>query len=161
VIYCSGQTIEAQWGIKKMPKWWWILGYIWSLPHTVVGLILSLFYRPTNWRWNEGCIEAIGEDRIWFKPGAQTHGWLILYRDESARNNKRLRVHERTHVKQGFLLGPLYVIAYVIHFLYRYTRTGFKDWYTAYEGIYFEKKAREAEQRYLDGVDKEPWGSKG
>ena len=136
-------------------------GYVLALPHTLIGLLLCLVYRAHSWRWSDGCIECIAGDRIWGKPGAQTHGWLIVYRDDAARERADLRVHERCHVVQGMLGGPLYMLAYGLHFGVRFLigsrheayPVHWPRWKHAYRGIWFEEQAY-ARQHRADG-----WGA--
>jgi hypothetical protein len=125
------------------PLWrWYALGYVLSLPHTIVGLLLTLIvYRPQAWRWSDGCIEAIGSTRIWGRPGAQAHGALIVYADWYQAQRPDLRVHERVHVVQGFLLGPLFPILYGLEFVVRWIAGGCGDWKPAYYALSWERWA--------------------
>jgi hypothetical protein len=122
-------------------------GYLWSLPHTLVGLVLALVYRAHDFRWSSGCLECTagtlpdGRTRIWGRPGAQTHGWLIIYASEKNRTHQTLRAHERVHVVQGFIGGPLFALAYVAFFLWFFAGQGFKDWHLAYMKNPFEIQA--------------------
>lgn len=139
-------------------RWRWFLpGYLWSLPHTLVGLLLCLVYRATDWRWSSGCIECLGGDRIFGKPGAQTHGCLIIYRDERARSDGGLRVHERVHVVQGFVGGPFFILAYVGHFAWLYAAQGFGDWRPAYRKIWAEKTAYHIQDEFNAGKRPGAW----
>jgi len=127
------------------PKWRWFLpGYVWALPHTLVGLLLAIFYKTRSWRWSSGCLEVIA-DRIIGNPAAQTHGWLIFYSNEETRELRRLRAHERVHVVQGFIGGPLYVLAYSASFLWHWIRLKLADasapWLWAYQLNWFEDMA--------------------
>lgn len=128
-----------------------VLGYLWSLPLVLVGLLLALLYRPTSWRWSEGCLEAIvAGDRMIGKPGAQTHGWVIYYRDELARQSARLRRHERVHVRDGLLGGVFYGLAYAFTFAWWFVFVpavplGWPRWKRAYYRNWFEQRARLAE----------------
>ncbi len=128
------------------PRWKWFLpGYLWALPHTLVGLLLALVYRAHSFRWSDGCLEAIGgrikggTTRIWGTPAAQTHGWLIFYADEVYRTHSPFRVHERAHVVQGFIGGPLFVLAYGIAHLVGWLRTG--SFWAGYHANPFEVAA--------------------
>lgn len=138
------------------------LGYIWSGLHTFVGFLLALYYWPRSWRISEGCIEAIPRNTIiggeWV--GAQTHGCLIYYKDEKNRNHKPLRVHERVHVKQGMIGGPLFIIAYVAHWLYLWRFGKGMPWKDAYYQIWFEKQAYRIDDEYEKGLREGAWGTK-
>lgn len=141
------------------PKWKWFLpGYILALPHTLIGLLIALvFYRPRQWRLADGAIECVagrmkdGRTRIWGRPGAQTHGFLVVYASSAARRYLPLRRHERVHVVQAFVGGPLYAILYGCTFVANFLKS--QDWHSAYEAIPFEVSARKYEQ-------KEGWGDK-
>lgn len=131
-------------------NWRWFLpGYLMLLPMTIVGLLLCLLvYRATSWRWSGGCIECIGGTRILGKPGAQTLGLVIVYRDERTRLNPSLRVHERVHVVQGMIGGVLFVLAYGLTFLWHWIAQGGGNWYPAYMKIPFEVSAYARQARF-------------
>ena len=125
-----------------------VLGYAWSFPLTAIGLVLAIVYRPRAWRWSDGCLEALAGDRIFGRPGAQTHGWLIYYRDDVARDDEGLRRHERVHVRDGMIGGVFYGVAYAVTFLFWYVFTpatpeGWPRWKRAYYRSWFERRARE------------------
>jgi hypothetical protein len=128
-------------------KRWFLPGYLWALPHTLVGLLLCLVYRAHAFSWHEGvltCLGGLDNDggtRIWGRPGAQTHGWLVIYADERQRSRTDLRVHEYQHVWQGFLGGPLYMLAYGFTFLWNYLGHRELGWKAAYYKIPFEIQA--------------------
>lgn len=142
-----------------MRKLGYIFGLIWSLPHTLLGLIFFLpLYWPKRIRWSEGCIEVIPK-WILFDPIAQTHGAIIFYRDETYRNIRLVRVHERVHVIQGFILSLLYSVSYVLFFGGKFAAQGFRDWKRAYLWIPWEQQARHVQQEYQDGKRPNAWGS--
>lgn len=129
---------------------WFLLGYLMLLPMTIIGVLQCLLvYRATSWRWSGGCIECLGGKRIWGKPGAQTLGLVIVYADSRARGRTDLRVHERVHVVQGMLGGPLFALAYGLTFLWFWIASGFNNWYLAYIKIPFETQAYKRQARYL------------
>lgn len=141
------------------PNWKWFLpGYLLALPHTLIGFLLTLFcYRGQGWRFRDGVLECTagrtkkGRTRIWGRPGAQTHGFLVVYASSAARRFLPLRRHERAHVVQSFVGGPLYAILYGLFFLglFAYHR----DWRTAYRANPFERQARGYERA-------EGWGDR-
>jgi hypothetical protein len=145
-------------------RWWYYLLYPLALPHTLLGLLVALIYRPTSWRWSDGCIEAVAGDRIWGKPGAQTWGFLIYYRSENARAYEALRVHERVHVFQGIVGSVFFMLAYGAHFLWNYAFPkgwdGAPRWYRAYRGICFEKQAYRFDGEFSQRKRPGAWGSK-
>ena len=129
---------------------WWLPGYLMNMPMTLVGLLLcALVYRAHSWRWSEGCIECIGGDRIWGRPGAQTLGIVIVYADDHQRRRKDLRVHERVHVVQGAVGGILFALAYGVSFLWFWVGSGFAHWHDAYMRIPFEVQAYARQAAFL------------
>lgn len=142
------------------PRWRYFLpGYLWALPHTLVGLALAIVYRAHSWWWHQGVLVAIGgkrpdgSTRIWGNPGAQTHGWLLFAASEDEFARRDLRVHEFVHVVQGFVGGPLYMLAYGACFLWAWMVRGFGPWHEAYAANPFERMA----YRIGDGAD--GWGA--
>lgn len=125
------------------PRWRYFLpGYLMNLPMTAFGILLCIFaYNARHWRWSRGCIECIGGDRIIGKPGAQTWGFLIVYKDEYQRSRVDLRVHERVHVVQGMIGGPIYALTYGLSFLWFWVASGFGPWKAAYHKIPYEIQA--------------------
>lgn len=128
------------------PAWkWFFTGYVWALPLTIIGLLLSLFYRAHSWRWSDGCLEAIGgtrpdgSSRIFGEPNAQTWGWLIFYDSEVMRDYDPIRVHERVHVVQAFIGGVLFGIAYVA--CWAWLRLNGRSFWKAYRENPFEEQA--------------------
>lgn len=122
------------------------LGYLWALPHTIIGAIFLLFCKPSWVGWNNGALEVGCERIVGFETTAgQTHGWLVLLKFKSPEEvPSGLRKHEHRHVLQGMIGGPLYLIAYILCFLVLLAWYG--DSRKAYEAIPFEKDAREAAQ---------------
>jgi len=130
---------------------YWFL-YPWALPATLIGLLLAIPYRAHSWRWNDGCLEAISS-HILGKPDAQTHGWLIFYASDYAREHRILRAHERVHVVQGLFGGPFFMFAYGLCFLFYLGKLAISFqgwwqsgqsapwWYDAYMMIPFERQA--------------------
>lgn len=147
-----------------------LLGYIWSLPLTIIGLCFIPIYGIEAIYWYDGCIEIIakkkknGKTRIFGEPWGQTWGYLTYYDSEEHRKNKGLRVHERFHTVQGMILGILFIPLYVAHFLWLLiftpgVPTSHPRWYRAYYAIWAEKQARKAANAYLEGKNPVAWGS--
>jgi hypothetical protein len=115
-----------------------ILAYAWSLPGTLLGLLLSLALRPSEPRWQHGAIWVrVG----WFWPpwvAAITLGAVVLHR---ATPTPRLILHETRHVKQWLVLGPLFAPAYLLACAWAWVRTG-----EGYRWCWFEVDARKAEE---------------
>lgn len=144
------------------PRWRWFLpGYVWSLLNTLIGLLLCVWYRPKGWAWHQGVLTCVApKERVIGHPGAQTWGWLVIYTDPFYVTGDwaaDLRVHEYTHVVQGFILGPLFLVAYAVLFLINYLRAPGAGWFPAYEAIWFEEQARRYGEGYKPG-DK-AWGA--
>ncbi|TMA45684.1 MAG: hypothetical protein E6J82_01465 [Deltaproteobacteria bacterium] len=110
------------------------LGYLWAAPTTVACLALFLLpmwalrqMRPDRWRdgaWEWLVVPGSGFERRW----AHGSGWCgvtlgccILFASEA--DALRLAVHERRHVVQNLILGPLFMPLYVLLWLaYGYER---------------------------------------
>ena len=95
--------------------------YVWVLPNTVLGLALGAlsFQRP---RLDDGVavFDRAVRGFLWLfsksKWKAITYGHVIL----SARPLEgRLRAHERAHVRQYEILGPLFLPVYLVIFAVR------------------------------------------
>jgi hypothetical protein len=122
-----------------------VLGYLLALPATLIGILLAVPYGARRPRWSDGCLELEAR-RMIGRPRGQTWGWLIYYRDRAAREDGRLRAHERVHVVQGFVGGPLFLVAYAVAFGVLWLRRG-GGWRAAYRASPFERWARDREGR--------------
>jgi hypothetical protein len=126
-----------------------LLQYLWALPNTVIGLLLLplAFFRRSEIAIVDGVIEIHGpliaallRHAIPLHGGAAaiTFGHIVLGRDPIALDITRN--HERVHVRQCELWGPLFIPAYLIAGLWALlVGTG------AYAGNYFEREARRRE----------------
>jgi hypothetical protein len=101
----------------------------------------------------------IGDKENHWAVFAQTHGWITFFRDIKSADDVGLRVHERTHVIQGMIGGPLYIITYGLLFLviWAWQRRG---WLEAYMSIPYEKQAYGRQYRYYRGDGDTLWGVK-
>lgn len=108
-----------------------ILGYLWAAPlvlglafapHAAVPLPLLVFallwalgqVRPLGWSegaWEWGVVPLSWLDRRRGRWTGVTCGWLILYAPEAHRW-PWIRAHEREHLRQGLVLGPLLPVLY-------------------------------------------------
>ena len=146
----------------EMSKHWryFILGYIWALPNTLIGLaLLATWYFPRSVAWRDGCLEVIPRRLLIGGPwvGAQTWGWVIFSRDTNQESRGDLMVHERVHVVQAFIGGPFFMLAYAVHFLYRRATM---EYHRAYRGIIFEVQAYQVGDDYEAGNRPDAWGDR-
>ena len=121
------------------PKWrYFFPGYLWCLLNVLIGLGICLLGGAHGFAWRDGCLTA-RQKRL---PGgalAQTWGWLILYKADDPRSES-IDKHERVHVVQSFLLGPLFLLLYPAFFL-GYWLHYKKDYWKAYYSMPFEAQA--------------------
>lgn len=96
-----------------MPVW---LGFLWTLPNTVLGLVLGLFAFQAP-RLADGLVIFDRTPRGLtallprFGRAAMTVGFVILSAEPVT---GRLLAHERHHVRQYCALGPLFLPAYFL-----------------------------------------------
>ncbi|HUP40946.1 MAG TPA: hypothetical protein VM115_12560 [Vicinamibacterales bacterium] len=125
-----------------------LLRYLWAGPTTVIGLALAV---PSLRRGHvavvDGVIEAHGPllqralatcTPLARGADAMTLGHVVIARD--ARALDRTRVHERAHVRQYELWGPLFVPAYLLAGAWALLKGGHP-----YFDNRFEREARESE----------------
>lgn len=113
-----------------------LLGLLWSLPVTLLGLLVAPVCRPFRAR-REGLALALHVRWLWWRVSAVTLGHVILYRLAGGAPRAHLRRHEHVHVLQCDLLGPLMLVAYPLASLV--ARLGGGD---AYHDNLFERWAR-------------------
>lgn len=147
------------------------MGYVWASINTLLGLLLAVVYRARSFRWHAGCLEAVAGTfrrdgypvtRIWGRPRAQTWGWLIVYASEADRDKAWLRVHERVHVRHAFWLGPLFLLAYGLHFVWEFIWTSHCDpsrWDEAYREVWSERIAYREQDEFRRGLRPNAWGA--
>jgi hypothetical protein len=122
-----------------------LLRYLWALPNTALGLLFSplAFGRDGKLQIVEGVIEicspSIGSVLRTVVPiaggaSAITFGHVVLGRDSVCL--AATRSHERVHVRQYELWGPLFIPAYLIAGLWALARGR-----GAYAGNHFELQA--------------------
>jgi hypothetical protein len=122
-----------------------VFRYLWSLPNTIVGVLLAALVLAARGRARvvDGALEVTGPlasvvlERCVPIPGgasAMTFGHVVLGRSEACLDLSRR--HERVHVRQCEVWGPAFLPAYVVASLWAWvTRQG------AYAGNYFEREA--------------------
>lgn len=122
------------------------LGLLWAAPNTVLGLVpaLASCLCGGRIRWIAGAFEAHGpllsfvlRHGTVLRGGvaAVTLGHVVLGRSEDLL--AAVRAHERVHVRQYEVLGPLFLPAYAIASLVAWVRGG-----NAYRDNAFERAAR-------------------
>jgi hypothetical protein len=106
-----------------------VLGYVWALPNTLLGLVLGLlsFQRP---RLDEGVI-VFDRARRGFLWAFGRRGWRAITLGHvvlaTRRLEGRLREHELTHVRQQSRLGPLFLPSYLaLHVFTGYKKNPFE-----------------------------------
>lgn len=130
------------------------LGIVWALPMTIFGLAVVAFYGVLRWRLSFPCLEFVVKKTIPKWAMGQAFGCVVVYsgpiykeRRQSAswaavdRERRTLR-HERRHVLQTFVFGPLFPIVYGIGLVYAVVRC--RGWY---QGNPLEVDARSAEDK--------------
>jgi hypothetical protein len=122
-----------------------MLRYTWASPNTLIGLLFvpSAIFPRGRLRLVDGVLEAHGplisvvlRRCVPLAGGAAaiTFGHVVLARDRWSL--EAARAHERVHVRQYEIWGPLFIPAYVIAGLWALINgTG------AYAGNYFERQA--------------------
>jgi hypothetical protein len=121
--------------------------YLWALPNSAVGLLVTLPTLATGGRarWHSGVLEVWGGFSRFFLtrlvplPGgasAMTLGHVVVARDPEC--HTRTRAHERIHVRQCERWGPFFIPAYLLTSLVLKIRG--KD---AYHDNPFEREAFE------------------
>jgi hypothetical protein len=100
-----------------------ILRTLWTLPTTMIGLVIGVLCTPFGARWqfvegvvecHSGFLEKVLRRGTFLKGGASaiTFGDCVLGRSREAL--RMTRVHERVHVRQAHRWGPFFVPAYLI-----------------------------------------------
>jgi len=121
-----------------------MLRYIWAVPNTLVGVLFlpAALLRGGHLQVVDGVLEAWGPllsallQRLPIAGGAAaiTFGHIVLARDLASLD--WTRAHERVHVRQCEIWGPLFIPAYLIAGLW-----AFVSGRDAYIDNYFERQA--------------------
>lgn len=109
-----------------------ILGYLWALPCAILGLLIALPCIPRRFAWHDGALDVHVRHCFPAWASAQTWGWVILV----AKDSPRIARHERVHVKQYLVLGPLFLVAYPLASVWAWMRGG-----NPYRDNWFERQA--------------------
>lgn len=107
------------------------VGFVWTVPNTLVGLIAGgvAMLRGAHVHWRRSDMALVFHDVPWGPGGALTLGNVILYTGQDLdshcmtyehRAGRRedpfivLSMHERAHVYQYMVLGPLFLPLYFL-----------------------------------------------
>lgn len=113
-----------------LPRWFVPLGMLWALPNTVIGLLLGLVAVPfgARPRLRRGDLACVFHRWPWGPGGALTLGNTILHTGldldvpcatyahaagHGPEATISLALHERAHVYQYLVLGPLFLPVYL------------------------------------------------
>jgi hypothetical protein len=112
-----------------MRKALWLLGHLWALPMTGLGLLLAVPLARLDSMDEEGILHFVvrtGGPLGWyvrrFHIAAFTLGAVVTYASAAGPRQAPLVRHERAHVVQTFLLGPLFLPAYGLASLWQWVR---------------------------------------
>ncbi len=140
----------------KPPTWLAAPLYLWALPNALLGLMLAIWGEPISWKWHQGALvikvlDIYGGKRII----GQTWGWVVLihYKED----NPAFLVHEFVHVKQQLVLGVIFYLLYVGHYVALRARG--MNHRAAYRAIWFEKVAYQVQEEFAAGKRPGAWGS--
>ena len=133
--------------MSPMRKVLWFAGYVWALPVTILGLMLAMLFAHLESVDEEGILHFVvqpGGPLAWslrrFHIDAFSLGAVITYSTEDGPRQIRLMRHERAHVMQTLVLGPLFLPLYALASLWQLARGGHP-----YRDNWFEVRARAAE----------------
>ncbi|HZH17539.1 MAG TPA: hypothetical protein VE057_24510 [Archangium sp.] len=133
--------------MNGMRKVLWFAGYVWALPVTILGLMLAMLFARLESVDEEGILHFVvqpGGPLAWymrrFNIAAFTIGAVVTYSSADGPRLIRLMRHERAHVMQTLVLGPLFLPLYTLASLWQLTRGGHP-----YRDNWFEVQARAAE----------------
>ena len=135
------------WHHEPMRKVLWLAGYVWALPVTMLGLMLSMLFARLESVDEEGLLHFVvqsGTPLAWymrrFHVAAFTVGAVVTYSGADGPRQIRLVRHERAHVLQTLVLGPFFLPLYALASLWQLARGGHP-----YRDNWFEVRARAAE----------------
>ncbi|MGZ3460475.1 MAG: hypothetical protein ACXU86_18455 [Archangium sp.] len=130
-----------------MRKVLWLAGYVWALPVTMLGLMLAMLFARLESVDEEGILHFVlqpGGPLDWymrrFRIAAFAVGAVVTYAGDDGPRQIRLVRHERAHVLQTLVLGPLFLPLYGLASLWQLARGRHP-----YHDNWFEVRARAAE----------------
>ena len=97
--------------LRKIAK---VLGFLWAIPNTIVGLVAALACRsyPMCWSAKDMAWHCVASKWPSRRFCAITLGCVIVYRDVYILADGTIVKHELEHVRQGMILGPLHFPIY-------------------------------------------------
>ena len=122
-------------GNGELPRWvlrcLQVLGAAWTLPNSLLGLLAgaAALARGAHWHWRGKDLALVFHRVPWGKGGALTLGNVILHTGDTLdspcvtyahraghRQEPRIMIgdHERAHVYQYMVLGPLFLPLYFL-----------------------------------------------
>ncbi len=136
------------------PVYW--LGYLWASPVTAAGVLQAwLGGARLHSVQSDGVLFFVARPRGWadrffrrFGVSAYTWGATVTFADERLVEQERLICHERVHVRQTFVLGPLMPLAYGAASAWAWARGKKPYW-----DNWFEAHARASEDRQRRGPE--------
>lgn len=112
-----------------------LLGFIWNLPASFLGLLVAAT-KTRHWKWchEMWTLEVVADAKGlagWYIRtrglSAMTIGNVIVYADGHAATSPKTRAHELRHVFQGAVLGPFFPFIYGLFSLVLWLRGGDPD----------------------------------
>lgn len=121
-----------------------VAGHLWAAPLSILGVLVALLggARPVGIEGGALDLLAPGRGplaRFFRSTGVRAFTWgaAVVYRDRDCLGHPELRRHERVHVRQCLLLGPLMPVAYAASSLWQLARGRHP-----YRDNWFEVRAR-------------------
>lgn len=127
-----------------------LLGYLWAAPTTLLAILIFLVpcwalgqIRPARWRdgaWEWEIVPGSWWGQSWRGWRACTLGWVIFFAHDAGTGDSWSSYlpsarHERRHVWQAFVLGPLYLPVWaILTLVYGYTANPLEVDARAHEG---------------------------
>ncbi len=132
---------------RVLKKLLWLLGHLWALPVTLLGLLIALPFARLHSVDAEGLLHFVARPERWLGRYlrrsnilAFTLGATVTYADAGGLQQPTLVRHERAHVVQTLVLGPLFLPLYGLASLWQFVRGG----HPYFDNV-FERQAHAAE----------------
>lgn len=93
-----------------------VLGFVWTLPNTLLGLLIGAFtFQLPRVHGGALCFDRGPRGATWLlarlRRSAMTLGFVIV---SSVPLEGRLLAHEQAHIRQSMLWGPLFIPVYLV-----------------------------------------------